>query len=412
MPRHTKPRRRLTALFALLLFAAAARAQGGAGVRTLPSPAGQASGQPFLSTGRGGRLYLSWVEKLADKRSALRFSVREGAGWTPPRTAAEGENWFVNWADFPTLVALPDGSLAAHWLVRRGAGAFTFDVRVARSFDGGRTWTEPLTPHRDGKEAEHGFVSMFPTAGRALGAVWLDGREQKPPAPGSAHGHAHGDMTLRYAAVSREGGLVAETLLDARVCECCQTSAAVTSEGTLVVYRDRSDKEIRDIYYTRLTASGRWTEPRPVHADGWQLDGCPINGPSVAARGRRAAVAWFTMAGGSPHLRVAFSKDAGASFGAPIEAGDGDPLGRVDVLLLEDGDAAVCWLERTEGGAEVRVRRVSASGTRGASVKVAAPGAARSSGFPQMAQHRGRLVFAWTSPQGVLTAETGLPPVK
>jgi hypothetical protein len=412
MPLRTKPRRHLTALFALLLAAAPARAQDAAGVRALPSPAGAASGQPFLSEGRDGRLYLSWVEKLADKRSALRFSVREGAGWTAPRTVAEGPNWFVNWADFPSLVALPDGSLGAHWLVRRGTGVYSYDVRVARSFDGGRTWTEPLTPHRDGKEAEHGFVSMFPASGRALGAVWLDGREMKAPEGASSHGHAHGDMTLRYAAVSRAGSLTAETLLDARVCECCQTSAAVTSEGPLVVYRDRSDKEIRDIYFTRLAPSGRWTEPRPVHADGWRLDGCPVNGPSVAARGRRAAVAWFTMAGGSPHLRVAFSKDAGASFGPPVEAGDGDPLGRVDVLLLADGDAAVCWLERTEAGAEVRVRRVSASGTRGPSVKVAAPGAARSSGFPQMGLHRGRLVFAWTSQQGVMTAEAALPPLR
>ncbi|HLM54532.1 MAG TPA: hypothetical protein VK422_00290, partial [Pyrinomonadaceae bacterium] len=245
------------------------------------------------------------------------------------------------------------------------------------------------------------------------GAVWLDGREMKQSAgDGHGEGHGHGSMTLRYAAVSRDGRLTSEQLLDARVCECCQTSTATTAEGTLVVYRDRSDKEVRDIYYTRLSRDGRWSEPRAVHADGWRLEGCPVNGPSVAARGRRAAVAWFTIADGSPRVRLAFSNDAGATFGPPAEAGDGDPIGRADVLLLEDGSAVVCWLERTKEGAEVRARRVRPDGTRGPSVTVAAPGASRSSGFPQMALDRGRLLFAWTSPQGVMTADADVPPAR
>ncbi|HEV2862557.1 MAG TPA: sialidase family protein [Pyrinomonadaceae bacterium] len=400
----------VAAAFALFISNAAAQTPKPAAVRGLPSPAAAASGQPSLFAGPRGRVYLSWVERLAGKRFALRFSAREGAGWSPARTVAEGENWFVNWADFPSVVALPDGSLAAHWLVRRGAGVYSYDVKVSRSFDGGLTWAEPLTPHRDGTESEHGFVSMFPAPGPLLGAVWLDGREMKQPEGGGhGEGHAHGSMTLRYAAVARDGRLTSEQLLDARVCECCQTSAATTSEGTLVVYRDRSDKEVRDIYYTRLTRDGRWSEPRAVHADGWRLDGCPVNGPSVAARGRHAAVAWFTMADGSPRVRVAFSKDAGATFGPPVGADDGDPLGRADVLVLEDGSAVVCWLERTKDGAEVRARRLRPDGTRGPSLTVAAPGASRSSGFPQMAPDRGRLLFAWTSPQGVMTAEADVP---
>ena len=415
MPLRTHGRPLLLAALALFIpHAAAAQKPGAPAVRQLTTPASPASGQPNLFAGPKGRVYLSWVDRLEGKRFALRFSVREGGGWSRPLTIAEGANWFVNWADFPSVVALPDGSLAAHWLARNGTGVYSYDVKVSRSFDGGRTWAEPFTPHRDGTQTEHGFVSMFPAPGRRLGAVWLDGREMKQSGgSGGGHdAHGHGSMTLRYAAVSRDGSLSSESLLDARVCECCQTSAAMTSEGPLVVYRDRSDKEVRDIYYTRLTPSGRWSEPRAVHSDGWQIDGCPVNGPSVAAHGKQVAVAWFTMAGGSPHVRVAFSTDAGAAFGPPVDADDGDAIGRADVLVLEDGAAVVCWLERTKDGAEVRARRVRPDGARGPSVTVAASGASRSSGFPQMAPHGGRLVFAWTSPQGVITAEAEVPPAR
>jgi hypothetical protein len=393
------------------LFAPYASAQE---VRELPSPAGAGSGQSNLAVTPDGRVLLSWIERLDKGRFALRFAARDGAGWTAPRTIAEGSNWFVNWADFPSLLALPDGSLAAHWLVKSGAGAYAYDVAIARSHDGGKTWGAPVTPHRDGTQTEHGFVSLFPSEGR-LAAVWLDGRETKAQAKqdGAAKpsdDHAHGQMTLRYATLDRTGVVTSsERLLDARVCECCQTSAANTSEGVVVVYRDRSEREIRDISIVRRMPDGRWTQPATVHADNWQIDGCPVNGPSVAAEGRRVAVGWFTLAGGTPRVQLAFSKDAGATFGQPFKVDDGDPIGRVEVLMLEDDSALVVWIERTQAGGEVRARRVYADGRADKAVTVAPSGTARSSGFPQAARTRdGGVVFSWTGTTRVLTAEMPL----
>ena len=406
----------LRVLAGMFLVAVASASQGPAvlsphaqTVRQLPSPAAPGSGQSSLSVGPEGRVYLSWVERLEGKRFALRFARREGAGWSAPRTIAEGSSWFVNWADFPSLAALPDGSLAAHWLARpSGAGAHAYNVYISRSRDGGKTWTPPVVPHRDGTQTEHGFVSMFP-AGGALGAVWLDGREMKPPEPGGGEHHGHGQMTLRYTTLGPGGKLAPEARLDARVCECCQTSAAVTSDGVVVVYRDRSDEETRDISIVRLLRGGLWSEPRIIHADGWRIDGCPVNGPSVAAHGRRVAVAWFTMAGGGPHVRLAFSKDAGATFAPPSEVGDGDPIGRADVLVLADGSALVCWLEKTTGGAELRARRVRPDGTRDPSVTIAPSNATRSSSVPQMAHTKNAIIFSWTAPDGIRTAEMPAP---
>lgn len=387
--------------FALLLVCSdAAWAQ----VRELQSPALEKSGQANLTVDARGRAYLSWIDRTPDNLFTLRFSARERGGWSKPRTIAEGRGWFVNWADFPSLAALPDGSLAAHWLVKNGAGTYAYDVTMARSFDGGRTWSKPFVPHTDGTQTEHGFVSMFPARGGALGAVWLDGREMKA----SAAGHSHGDMAVRYAALARDGRATEEAVLDRRVCECCQTSAALTADGPVVVYRDRSDKEIRDIAVVRLRG-GRWTEPRVVHADGWEIDACPVNGPSISTDGRRrVAVAWFTGAGGAARVRVAFSNDQGDTFGAPAEVSAAEPVGRVGVLLLEDGSAVVSWLERVKQGGEVRVRRVRPDGRMTEPVTVAASGTARSNGVPRMVRAGGALVFAWVGSSRVLTAELPL----
>lgn len=386
-----------------LLFSTQAFAQA----PVLPTPAGPGSGQPNLAISPDGRIYLSWVERLGEGRFSLRFAALEKEGWSPPRVIAEGSNWFVNWADFPSMVALPDGSLAAHWLVKSGPGTFEYDVTISRSFDGGKTWDKPFVPHRDGAKAEHGFVSLFAAKDGSLAAVWLDGREMKPG--GSGHDHGHGNMTLRYVRVKRDGALRDDAALDARVCECCQTSAAMTADGPVVVYRDRSEgeTEIRDISIVRLKGE-KWSAPRPVFQDNWRLNGCPVNGPAVAAAGRRVAVAWFTGADNASRVKLAFSNDAGESFGQPIMVDDGNPAGRVDVLLLDDGGALVCWLEKAPDGGALRVRRVKPNGQRDESITVAPSGAARSNGFPQIARAGDTLVFAWTGSR-VLTATMPAP---
>jgi hypothetical protein len=375
-------------------------------VRELPSPASAQSGQPNLTVAHNGRVYLSWMDRLEGGRVALRFATKETDGWSAPRTIAEGTNWFVNWADFPSLLALPDGSLAAHWLAKSGAGMYAYNVNIARSFDGGKTWSKPFTPHRDGTQTEHGFVSLLPASKDSFTAVWLDGREMAGNNSDHNAGHGHGTMTLRAATIQRSNALAQEAMLDAKVCECCQTSAAMTALGPVVVYRDRSEQEMRDIAIVRLL-NGKWSAPKTVFADGWQINGCPVNGPAVAAADKRVAVAWFTGANNKSQVKLAFSNDAGETFGTPVVIDDGNPAGRVDVLLMPDGTAVVSWLEKLANGGEVRIRKVKSDGSREAAITIAPSGTARSSGFPQMVRAGNSLVFAWVSNR-VLTAELSL----
>ena len=212
-------------------------------IRPADSPATGDSREPELTATADGRIILSWVEKVGEKRYALRMASRDQTTWNEPRTIGEGENWFVNWADFPSVISLNDGSLAAHWLVKSGTATYAYNVNIALSKDGGKTWCEPIVPHLDDTQTEHGFVSLVPLTDGRLGAIWLDGRNMKDMKDNHDEGKPSSvSMTLRYAAIDGSGKISNDAQLDERVCECCQTSATITSDGVLAVYRDRSAK--------------------------------------------------------------------------------------------------------------------------------------------------------------------------
>lgn len=347
----------------------------------------------------GDRVAMSWVEET-DGHAALRFAVWDGAAWSAPRTAAEGGDWFVNWADRPGVVALGDSALAAYYLVQHGGdNPYAYDIRLVRSADGGQTWSAPITPHHDGTPTEHGFVGAVPQPDGSLLVVWLDGRGYHPVQQAhDDHDHAPTDeMSLRTATLTPDGRLTDEVQLDNRTCDCCPTAAVAVPDGALVAYRDRSADEIRDIAVVRRDG-GKWSAPTLVHADGWQIDGCPVNGPALAADGERIAVAWFTAAAGAARVRLAFSDAAGISWSEPVTISEGHPVGRVDVLALSDGGALVSWIEQTDEAAELRVRHVAADGTPTPSVSVAAISAERASGVPRMIRYGDRILVAWTEP--------------
>lgn len=366
--------------------------RGVATVTSIPSPSGPGAAEPFLAVGLDGELLMSWFEPVDSSSHALRFATYDGTAWSAPRTVRTGNDFFVNWADFPSIKVLDGGRLAAHWLQKTGPGTYAYGVRVSQSADGGATWSEPLIPHRDSSDTEHGFVTLW-REGPGMGAVWLDGRKY------NKEGHSPtNEMTVVTTTIATDGTLGPETTLDERACDCCQTAVAMTSSGPVVAYRDRTADEIRDIYVVRRI-DGRWTSPAAVHNDGWKIAACPVNGPAIAANGSRVALAWFTAAQDSGRVNLAFSANAGATFGAPVRIDDGKPAGRVDVALLPDGGALVSWIERTGGDtAAVRVRRVGSDGKAEAPITIATSSAARASGFPRMILRGADALFAWTEP--------------
>jgi hypothetical protein len=248
----------------------------------------------------------------------------------------------------------------------------------------------PTDAQRAGPNKAHGADHARQHGGDHQGQQDHKGR-------GEASSAGMSDMSLRFASFDGAWKQTASMPIDPRVCECCSTAAAVTSEGVLAAYRNRSDDEVRDIYVSRLV-EGRWTEPAVAHADNWRIPLCPINGPALSASGRYVALAWYTMKREQGHSYVAFSRDAGRRFGEPIRLDDAASLGRMDVELLPDGSALATWIEVADGRSQFRARRVEANGTRSAAVTVAGLNGSRTA--PRLARAGDELIFTWTETNG------------
>jgi hypothetical protein len=358
-------------------------------VKNMNSPASDSCAEPYLFTDKNGTVYLSWVEKKG-RGAALKFSFLSNDSWSAPATIASGKNWFVNWADYPVITTDGDKNFLAHFLEKSDTAKFTYDIKIVSSGDMGKSWNEPVKLHNDNVKAEHGFVSMTPYK-NGFFVCWLDGRKTAMEGMEGHHDGHHGEMTVRAAVLDKTGKKINEWELDGRVCDCCQTTAAITDNGPVVIYRDRSGEEIRDMSIVRLE-NDQWTAPQKIYSDNWKIAGCPVNGPSATALGNNLAVAWFSMPDKKPQVNIVFSKDGGETFSNPIRIDECKPIGRVDVVMPDEKTAIVAWME----GPAIKAVKVHADGTKESSLMIASSSESRAAGFPQMTRSGNKIYFAWT----------------
>ena len=364
-------------------------------IEVLDSPAGIQTSLSRVTLGPRGKLYLSWV-KSEGELSSLLYSRLDGDKWSAAKLISSGKDWFVNWADFPFL-AVNDEGLTAHWLKKSSDGTYDYDIAAAFYSTARGDWSNPVIIHKDGVSAEHGFVSMLPMSNGRTFISWLDGRNTRSDKPSGldGHGHAMGGMTLRAGIFNNDGKTLEDWELDSLVCDCCQTSSAMTDSGPIVVYRDRTTDEIRDTYITRL-GDGGWSAPMAVHDDGWKVAGCPVNGPSVATREGLTAVAWFTAKDDFPRVLMALSQDDGKTFGKPVLVAKENTSGRVSIASLDSGDIAVSWLETEGAAAKIILVRYDRLGKLKERLTIADTTSSRRSGFPVIAALDNDVYVTWT----------------
>lgn len=378
----------------ILLIVSSCKSKPVETITFITAPTEANSSEPNLHKANDGTIYLSWIKTNADKSSTLLFStLNDDNSWSAPKTIANGTDWFVNWADFPSISSFGKSGLAAHYLDKSADDTYAYDVKLTLSNDNGNTWNTPFVPHNDNTKTEHGFVSKVAINDDSFLAVWLDGRQMAYAEKDST---ILKEMTLRSAIINNKGEILNEYLMDTRVCECCQTDSAMTNNGPIVVYRDRSEKEVRDIYYVRQI-NNKWTEPKPIFNDNWEIYGCPVNGAAISTKDDTVAVVWFTMAHNTPKVKVAFSKDNGETFDMPINIGDVDPMGRVDIEVLEDGSALVSWVDIVEDNTVIMLQKVDSGGTVSKLITLTETSESRSSGFPRMVIKNDMAYLTWTN---------------
>ena len=327
---------------------------------------------------------LAWVD-ASEAVKRLVVQPAEGA----PVTVAEGDIGSHSQAG-PRLARAGDALVLAY-VVNQAVEGRRFpasELRVARSTDGGRTWTPGVRPHpAPPVPTGHTFHSLAATDGGRVVLAWLDGtaKDLAQAASGDApaahagadglgahdagtHGamaHADGEVgTELLAATSSDGGRTwtAPVRVAAGTCECCRTALAVRDEAVVAVWRHQFPGGERDMAIARSDDGGAtWGAPTRVWADGWAIDGCPHAGPAVAFAGDGALhVAWPTGAPGRAGLWHAVSADGGATFAEPTPlAVPSVGLGQVRAATDRAGRA---WLS-FEDGDGVRLLAAGAADT-------------------------------------------------
>ena len=345
--------------------------------------------QPNLVSSNGS-LTLSWISSKEENKASLNYSRYMEGRWIKPQVIASGSDWFINWADFPAHAINQDLIITSH-LKKSASGKYTYDVVLNLQKLSGEKIKEDFLLNTDGVKAEHGFVSIIANNKKGFFITWLDGRntiEKKLDGD-------HKPMTIRFAEITDKGDVIKESELDASTCDCCQTSIAITNDGPIVVYRDRGEKEVRDIYSVK-NINGTWEEPNVVHDDGWIINGCPVNGPKVAVNSKDLAIAWFTVSNDNPLVNVSFSKNNGNSFGAPLKVNDHDAIGRVDVAFLNDEEVIVSYMEVDDIGTYLRIKKVSFDGKISEPITISKIDGGRNTGVPQLEIIDSEIFIVWT----------------
>ena len=362
-------------------------------VKEIPFLHENSNAQPSLVSGEGS-LSLSWISSNEGEKSTLNFSQFKEGKWINTQTMATGSDWFVNWADFPAH-AINENLILSSYLKKSDSGTYTYDVILSLQKLSGEKVKEDFLLNTDGVKAEHGFVSIIPNHNQGFFITWLDGRNTVDK---DLDGY-HKPMTIRFAEITNKGDIIDESELDSATCDCCQTSIAITNKGPVVVYRDRSDKEVRDIYIARKI-NGIWEVPTPIHNDGWEINGCPVNGPKVASNSNNLAISWFTVSNEKPTVNLSFSKSNGASFGTPIKINDVDAIGRVDVAFLNPQEVLVSYIEGDDVGTYLRIKKVSIDGKVSAPITISKIDGGRNSGVPQLEILDNEAFIVWTVFEG------------
>lgn len=390
---------RIARLVAVLLMPAALASCSGGELpvfgepRPMYLPAGTNTMSPRLSFSAQGTTVLSWLQRN-ENGATLRYSTLGIGEWSDSIEVVTDAAMFTNWADLPSVTPLEGQHWVAHWLSKSATESYAYDILFAQSTDGGKTWGEAVRPHSDGTPTEHGFVSLY-AKGSSTALLWLDGRQtsNESPADPAANG-----MTLRSAIIDPTGARSNEQLVDGLVCDCCQTDVAVSNEGPIAVYRNRTVEEIRDIYVTRFV-NGEWQAGSPLADDSWHITGCPVNGPSIDAMGDLVAIAWFSAANDRPVVRAALSTNAGRTFREPVEIASTRASGHVGIAIIDSTSVAVSWVESDKHGTNaINIRGLTVGGVVGPVETVGRSTLLRI--YPQLARSNDKLILAWTDEVG------------
>ena len=396
----------LAALATTLASAPSAQTNG----QTTLAISGATNQTPWVAA-QGAQVAVVWGAKT-DSQGNVFAAVSQDGGRTfapPVRVNAVAGEARISGEIAPRVAIVPAATgAAAEIVVAWNAKDSGTQVKLARSRDGGRTFSAPVPLQAAGAAGDRGWQALTLDARGTAHAIWLDHRgmaaskaepmDHKGEHDGAAMAQRSG---LYYA--SSAGGTATERELFKGVCYCCKTAMATGPDGTLyAAWRHVFTGNFRDMGFTSSRDGGKTFSPMVrVNQDGWSINGCPDDGPAIAVDAKGVVhLVWPTVQGGTEGaLLYAVSKD-GRTFSAPVRVPTlGSPKpSHPQVAIDGGGRVVIAWDEVRSGvrGAAYS-RMTSAAGAPPAFGPIQQLGAGGPSAYPVFAAGAKGLVAVWTA---------------
>lgn len=347
---------------------------------------------PRLLSGPDGQVYRLW-QKSADFRAGGGGVFLSLAGssekWQKLLEILPGEPGVT--ALYPEVAFGPSKEIAVAYQWRRHIPR-TKQIRVARSYDAGKTWTQPSTPiESSGK----GFTPTLAWGqGRSLVVVWADERR-------------HDKAWDVYARRSPDGG---DTWEPEQLLSRFPTQAVTDLAASPAMISDGKDRfwvvwlglrNGQSAYYLSRSVDAGRTWKDPVALTGQSVS---VFGQRLVRSGERLLLVWQDTPTGQDRIYAVTSGDGGVTWNSPTrvdhlpqdsKASAGSPA----VVLASDSEAFVAWHDRRNGREDIFFgRSVDGGRTWGLEdtrLDMDEPGTATSR-YPAMARAAdGRLAVAW-----------------
>lgn len=260
--------------------------------------AGMDMGPALGASAAFGANHRLWVVTVQGQHVMLQHSDDFGATLSPPVAVNRAPlAIYATSENRPKIAVGPQGQLYVQWTEQSSKG-WTGNIEFARSTDGGKVFSTPITINRDPAKVTRGFDSLAIAGDGDIASLWIDARDR---ASAKATGQPYRGFAV-YTAWSTDGGTSfgpGQKLAD-HSCECCRTTLVRSSGGDVATFfRSVYPGEIRDHAYAVLSPAGAVAAPARATFSGWKVAACPDQGPGLAigAGGTRHAV-WYEASHG------------------------------------------------------------------------------------------------------------------
>jgi YHS domain-containing protein len=246
----------------------------------------------YLTSDAENRPVISWCEtdrKNGKKNYYMAFFDESSSRFLPRIPVPIEQNASFHEEGMPKVAIKADGTIIAVYetSVPSDSNRFAGFVHYLVSTDKGKTWTDPACVHADTTRGKsHSFAAITRLSDGEIGASWLD----------ESFDRKVGGRPVMFAKTGSNNRFENERIIDSAACQCCRIAISSNPGNRITVaFRDIINDSIRDMSVSTSDDNGKtFTRAVSFSKDGWVINGCPHNGPAVAATNNRIYATWFT----------------------------------------------------------------------------------------------------------------------